>query len=198
MGKSHRSELIIQMNGKAVWLHEDLVIEFARWLSLPFSIWCNERIREVLKYGATAVNPNDLLNPDFIINLATQLKEERAKAELLQARSEAQKEQLMLAAPKTQYFDEVLQSKSLINTNVIAKDMGMSAILLNRILHENKIIYKSGNTWVLYQKYQDKGYAGTKTFTYTDMNGEQKTSVQNYWTEKGRLFVMDFVKLLKK
>lgn len=198
MGKSHRSELVVQMNGKAIWLHENIALEFARWLSLPFAIWCNDRIKEILKYGATAVNPEDLLNPDFIISLAQQLKEERAKTELLQARTDAQKEQLMIAAPKTQYFDEVLQSNTLIQTNIIAKDLGMSAITLNKILHDEKIIYKSGDTWVLYQKFQGLNYSKSKTFTFTSNSGEQKTVIHNYWTESGRKFIMDYVKSLKK
>lgn len=37
-------------NGKygGTWFHEDVAIEFARWLSPLFAIWCNERIKEIL------------------------------------------------------------------------------------------------------------------------------------------------------
>lgn len=30
------------------WFHEDVAIEFARWLSPEFGIWCNDRIKEIL------------------------------------------------------------------------------------------------------------------------------------------------------
>jgi len=60
-------------------LQEDVTLEFARWLDPKFAIWFNARIKELLKYGATALNPEDLLNPDFIIKLATQSKGKKTK-----------------------------------------------------------------------------------------------------------------------
>lgn len=30
------------------WFHEDVALEFARWLSPAFAIWCNDRIKEIL------------------------------------------------------------------------------------------------------------------------------------------------------
>jgi hypothetical protein len=30
------------------WFHEDVALEFARWLSPSFAIWCNDRIKEIL------------------------------------------------------------------------------------------------------------------------------------------------------
>lgn len=37
-------------NGKygGTWFHEDVAIEFARWLAPAFAIWCNDRIKEIL------------------------------------------------------------------------------------------------------------------------------------------------------
>lgn len=32
---------------QGTWLHEDLAIEFARWLSPEFAMWCNDRIKEL-------------------------------------------------------------------------------------------------------------------------------------------------------
>jgi hypothetical protein len=50
------SETIIVVKGginkqQGTWFHEDIAIEFARWLSVDFSIWCNDRIKELLKNG---------------------------------------------------------------------------------------------------------------------------------------------------
>jgi hypothetical protein len=44
--------------GGGTWLHPDLAIEFARWCSPKFSIWCNEQIKEILiqlKAGSSQV-----------------------------------------------------------------------------------------------------------------------------------------------
>lgn len=40
------------------WFHEDVAIEFARWLSPKFSIWCNDRVRE---YMCRTMSGNELL-----------------------------------------------------------------------------------------------------------------------------------------
>lgn len=177
------------------WMHEDVALDFAQWLNPKFAVWCNQRIKELLKYGATAMNPEDLLNPDFIINLATELKRERAEKELISRRLEIQGKVIQESAPKVAYYQEVLQSESLIATNVIAKDLGMSAITLNQVLHNRGIIYKSGGVWVLYDKYQNKGYTKTKTTTFTDKLNETKTVIHTYWTEKGREFINSLFKV---
>lgn len=41
-------------NNPGTWMHEDVALEFARWLSPAFAIWCNDRIKELLQYGMTA------------------------------------------------------------------------------------------------------------------------------------------------
>ena len=47
---------------------------------------------------------------------------------------------------------------------------------------------------MLYNKYADKGYTQSKTSEYTTSTGEIKTSIHTYWTQKGRLFLYDFLK----
>lgn len=142
-----------------------------------------------------------LKNDDFIVSRALSILNERTKA-LEQAimqkdeRLQLQEHVIKEAAPKVEYYQEVLQSESLITTNVIAKELGMSAVTLNKLLHANGIQYRSGETWVLYHKYQDKGYTGTKTHTFKDSTGHERTSVQTYWTEKGREFIHQVVKNL--
>lgn len=43
------------ISGGATWLHEDVAIEFSRWLSPTFSIWCNDKIKELLTTGKTEI-----------------------------------------------------------------------------------------------------------------------------------------------
>lgn len=38
-------------NAQGTWMHEDVALEFARWLSPQFAIWCNDRIKELFKEG---------------------------------------------------------------------------------------------------------------------------------------------------
>lgn len=74
--------------GGGTWMHEDVALEFARWLSPAFAIWCNDRIKELLKYGMTATQPtlDEMVNnPDLVIRMATQLKQEREEKARLEA-----------------------------------------------------------------------------------------------------------------
>ncbi|MBS8122118.1 KilA-N domain-containing protein [Candidatus Vampirococcus lugosii] len=36
---------------QGTWVHKGIALEIARWLSADFSIWCNDRIEELLRYG---------------------------------------------------------------------------------------------------------------------------------------------------
>jgi len=92
--------------------------------------------------------------------------------------------------PKATYYDLILQNKSLLSTSVIAKDYGMSAITLNKKLHELGVQYKQGDIWLLYAKYQDKGY----TQTYMHAIDAEKSKPHTKWTQQGRLFIYDLLK----
>ena len=43
------TDLVVVRQGgnveQGTWLHEDVAVEFARWLSPTFAIWCNDRIK---------------------------------------------------------------------------------------------------------------------------------------------------------
>lgn len=95
--------------------------------------------------------------------------------------------------PKAEYTDKVLQSTDLVTTTVIASEYGLSARKFNEILWRNGIQHKSNGTWVLYAKYKDKGYTGTKTHSFVHNSGDQGSSIQMYWTEKGRKFLYDYL-----
>ena len=96
--------------------------------------------------------------------------------------------------PKASYYDMILQCKDLIAATVIAKDYGMSAKKFNSMLHDMGIQFKQGDTWVLYSKYQGNGYLKAKTHNYADTEGIQHSKEHSYWTQKGRLFLYDFLK----
>lgn len=113
---------------QGTWLHEDVALEFARWLSPSFAIWCNKRIKELLQYGMTAMQPTleqMINNPDLVISLATQLKNEREEKQRLEQQNALQEEQLLQAAPKVSYYDNHLQSVNTQTSTQVAKQIGM-------------------------------------------------------------------------
>ncbi|WP_278831295.1 phage antirepressor KilAC domain-containing protein [Mitsuokella multacida] len=96
--------------------------------------------------------------------------------------------------PKADYTDRILQSKSLVTITQIAKDYGMSGAAMNEKLHELGVIYKLGGQWLLYSKYQAKGYTHSETVDITHRDGRGDVKMNTKWTQKGRLFLYEFLK----
>lgn len=152
----------------------------------------NEKGKEFRKYFIEV--EKEYNSPEKVMARALRIAEETIKSQSLTIKMQDQR--LLEYAPKVGYYDIVLQSKDLVSVSSIAKDYGMSARGLNAILHENKVQYKQGDNWLIYAKYQDKGYTQSKTQTYNKTDGTQGTRMHTYWTQKGRLFLYDFLKNL--
>ena len=91
---------------------------------------------------------------------------------------------------KGEYVDSVLSSETLLTTTQIAKDFGLSAIKLNKILHEQGVQYKQSNQWLLYAKYLQEGLCQSNTYLCED--GEARFLTK--WTQKGKMFIYNLLK----
>ena len=186
--------------GGGTWMHEDVALEFARWLSPAFAIWCNDRIKELLKYGMTATQPtlDEMLdNPDLVIRMATQLKQERAEKARLEAENAQANEQITLltnevkqSAPKVSYYDQTLQSVNTLTTTQVAKSIGMETHTLTKKLKEAGIIFKQSGMWMLHAPYSKWKLHATRTSSYTRSDGTTGTNQYTVWTERGRRFIV--------
>jgi prophage antirepressor-like protein len=157
--------------------------KFKRWVT-------SEVLPSIRKHG-TYMTPdkiNEILSdPDTIIKLATQLKVEREGRLVAEQRVNE-------LTPKASYYDLVLQNKTLVTITQIAKDYGMSGQELNRKLHELGVIYRQGNVWLLYSKYQRTGWTQSETFMAPKPDGTQKAVMHTKWTQKGRLGLYELLK----
>ena len=152
---------------------------FKRWVT-------SEVLPAIRKHGLYATDnviEQTIQNPDYIIHVLTEFKKER------EGRLVAE-QQVHELKPKATYYDLVLQNKSLLSVSKIANDYGMSARSLNKLLHSLGVQYKQGDIWLLYAKYQDKGYTHTSTYALD----EEHSKVTTKWTQKGRLFIYDLLK----
>ena len=125
--------LIQTIEGKngGTWMHEDVALEFARWLSPKIAIWCNERIKELLRHGFTATDiklEEMINNPDLVIGLASKLKEERARSAMLERKVETVVKENNRLRPKAELMEKVLDADERI-------DIGQSAKILNLPFH---------------------------------------------------------------
>ena len=122
-------------------------------------------------------------NPRELAKLLTTLADEQDKRRKLE-------EENAFLSVKANYYDRILNSKNAVPVTQIAKDYGMSAIAFNRMLHDYGIQYSIRNSWVLYAEYANLGYTQSKTYTID----EDKAVMHTSWTQKGRLFLYEFLK----
>ncbi|QUM62101.1 phage antirepressor [Enterococcus faecium] len=153
--------------------------KFKRWVT-------SEVLPQIRKHGMYATD--ELLNnPDLLIEVATKLKEERTLR--LVAEQKAAEMQ-----PKADYYDRILNNKGLVTVSTIAKNYGMSAVSFNKLLHELGIQFNQSGTWLLYSKFQDKGYTHIEPFDYEDKNGNRQVKTRMKWTQKGHIFLYETLK----
>lgn len=134
--------------------------EFKRWVT-------HDVLPSIRKHGLYAID-DVLENPDLLIKALTELKKEREEKKRLELENAVKAQQIAEMQPKVSYYDIVLACPDLVTITQIAKDFGMSAKKLNKILKEKKIQFKQGRTWFLYQKYAEQGYTQSKTYLYDE------------------------------
>lgn len=185
----------IGRNQAAVVINESGLYSLIIGSKLPtakkFKHWVtSEVLPTIRKHGAYLSDEKIeevLTNPDTIIKLATQLKEER-EARLI---AEQQVNELK---PKATYYDRILSNPALVTITVIAKDYGMSGIAMNKKLHELGVQYRQGSIWLLYSKYQKLGWTQSETHMIERNDGTEKAVVNTKWTQKGRLGLYELLK----
>ncbi|WP_080875586.1 phage regulatory protein/antirepressor Ant [Oceanobacillus timonensis] len=123
-----------------------------------------------------------------------QLVESEEEKEKLETQNSMLVQQNNELQPKADYTDKILKSKGTVTIGQIAKDYGMSAQSMNKKLHELRIQYKQGDQWLLYSKYQDKGYTHSNTIDITRKDGTPDVTMNTKWTQKGRLFLYELLK----
>lgn len=157
----------------------------------PFQDWIYEEVLpSIRKHGAYMTDEKieeALLNPDTIISLATQLKEEREGRLIAE-------QQVKEFQPKVSYYDKVLSNDALMTISLIAKDYGMSGAGMNKLLHKLGVQYRQGGTWLLYAKYQRTGWTHSETTMVSRKDGTEKAVLNTKWTQKGRLGLYELLK----
>ncbi|WP_065218052.1 MULTISPECIES: phage antirepressor KilAC domain-containing protein [Butyricimonas] len=191
-----RTDLMRVIQGgsmQGTWMHEDVAMEFARWLSPTFAIWCNDRIKELLKYGMTATQPTleaMVNNPDLVIGLAQKLKEEREHKAKLQAENDKLR-------PKAELMDKVMDSDQKI-------DVGQAAKILQLPFGRNTLFQKLREKGVFFsnrnepkQEYIKRGYFELKEKWIDRDNHDGFMVVKVLVTQKGLDFIAKLFEIVK-
>lgn len=170
-----------------------------------FESWVfDEVLPSIRKHGAYMTEDTlekALTSPDFLIQLATKLKDEQEKNKALQVevgdlKTSVQNMDKVIGElkPKANYVDMILKSPSTVLITQIAQDYGMSAKTFNKKLSQLRIQRKVGEQWILYSDYLGHGYTHSKTIDIVRSNGMPDVKMQTEWTQKGRLFLYEELK----
>lgn len=191
-----RTDLMRVIQGgsmQGTWMHEDVAMEFARWLSPTFAIWCNDRIKELLKYGMTATQPTleaMVNNPDLVIGLAQKLKEEREHKAKLQAENDKLR-------TKAELMDKVMDTDQKI-------DVGQAAKILQLPFGRNTLFQKLREKGVFFsnrnepkQEYIKRGYFDMKEKWIERDNHDGFMVVKVLVTQKGLDFIAKLFEVVK-
>lgn len=163
--------------------------KFKRWVT-------SEVLPSIRKHGAYMTEDTikeALTTPDFIIQLATALKEEQEKRRELENTVEVQRQAIEDFAPVQHYVDSILSSRGTMTTSQIAADYDLTANKLNKILHQEGIQRNVSGQWILYRKHMGKGYTKSETIPITHHDGTPGTVLHTRWTQKGRLMIHDIL-----
>ncbi|AWI45129.1 Rha family transcriptional regulator [Staphylococcus nepalensis] len=128
------------------------------------------------------------------VKRAEQWIAEQKEKQQLELENSMNKQKIAEYEPKASYLDTILQNKSLVTVGQIAKDYGMSAQSLNKLLHDLKVQYKQSGQWLLYSKHHNKGYTHSSTTEIEHKDGSTSVRMNTKWTQKGRLFIYELLK----
>lgn len=171
------------------------IYEICRYSNQPkandFYDWVYDVLEKVRTTGGY-IYGEEIMNEEQLI-LAT-MNILNKKVENLQLENSQQKQIIGELKPKADYTDRILQNKGLVTITAIAKDYGMTGQAMNEKLHELGVQYNMSGQWLLYVKYQDKGYTHSETIDLHHKDGSGFVKMNTKWTQKGRLFIYDLLK----
>ena len=164
---------------------------FKRWVT-------SEVLPAIRKTGGyipvtSEMSEMEILSRALLITKKT-IDAQKNAIETLRSKNAVQEQIILELQPKVDYMDTILQSKSVVNINQIAKDYGMSGREMNKVLHEIGIQYKQGGQWLLYSNYQSCGYTHSETINIKHKDGTPDVKMNTKWTQKGRLFLYNMLK----
>lgn len=186
-----------------------LIMRSTKPMAEPFQDWvCGEVLPSIRKYGGYIFSQEGDTDEDIrkraeeVLRatleqkdscIAQQKKLIAEQAALLEGKCKLINEQeteIDRLLPKALYTDNVLDSISCYTTTQIAKELGMTAQELNRLLCAEHVQYYQSGQYMLYADYAHLGLA--KSRTHFDLFvGRDTIHTRMYlvWTERGRKFI---------
>lgn len=187
-------------NQNALFVNEDglydVILDSRKPEAKQFRKWVTgEVLPAIRKTGGYMISKEEDTEADImaraLLIAQSTMERQKQRLDMLQAQNNLQSTQLQIVAPKVEYYDSVLQSSSVYVADQIAKELGMTAVSMNKKLCALGILMKRNSQWVLSAKHCNSGLTKTKTHQYTKSDGSVGTNCITVWTEKGRKFLFE-------
>lgn len=153
--------------------------KFKRWVT-------SEVLPNIRKHGAY-MTPETLqaaiLNPDYLLQVVTALKDETDKRKALEAQNARLVVDNQILQPKADYFDELVDRNTLTNFRETAKELGIPPRKFTTFLLDKKYIYRDKRGKLLPYENKNNGLFEVKE-TFNEKT--QWSGTQTLVTAKGR------------
>ena len=195
---------------QGTWMHEDVAIEFARWLSPKFAIWCNDRIKELAKGGYVAAKADE--SPELVMARALKLADDtirRQQAEIgeREATIESQQglihhqdevisdqnEQIRRLVPLANYARTAIENGTATYTMTdTAAFLGFARVadFLDWCVSQG-ILYRLNGRWMPTPDYLGLGYFTTRVYRRVVSATHMEEYYYTVVTEAGRMMLFD-------
>jgi len=177
----------------------DVILDSRKPEAKAFRKWItSEVLPAIRKTGGYMISKEEDTEADImaraLLIAQSTMERQKQRLELLQNENELQKKELKASSHKVEYFDNVLQSSSVYVADQIAKELGITAITLNKKLVKMGILIRRNGQLVPTADYCGKGYTKSRTYAYTRSDGSQGSNCITVWTEKGREFLLTILR----
>lgn len=153
----------------------------------PFRKWVTSEVLPSIRKHGAYMTPETLqaaiLNPDYLLQVVTALKNETDKRKALEITNASLAVDLEIARPKAEYFDELAARNTLTNFRETAKELGVGPKKFTEFLLRHKYIYRDDRGKLMPYERKNTGYFEVKE-CFNEKT--QWSGTQTLITPKGR------------
>lgn len=153
----------------------------------PFRKWVTSEVLPSIRKHGAYMTPETLqaaiLNPDYLLQVVTALKNETDKRKALEVENASLAVDLEIARPKAEYFDELAARNTLTNFRETAKELDVAPKKFTEFLLRHKYIYRDKRGKLLPYENKNAGYFEVKE-CFNEKT--QWSGTQTLITPKGR------------
>lgn len=185
-------------NGEqGTWMHEDVALEFARWLSPEFAIWCNDRIKEIMTTGVATISNDDEAIAYAMQVLNKRLEQAKAEKAALEQKNAKLNEEAKENAPKVLFANAVTTSQRSCLIAELAKILQQNGVNIgqNRLfawMRGNGYLCSKGQYYNQpTQKAMELGLFEMKQTSITNPDGTVLVTTTTKVTGKGQVYFVN-------